>query len=273
MNYNFSVYLHTNQMNDIPAKVAKYSFEKHNPGLEIYIEYLENHPNLLEYHNASFFRGNSQLTWDTSKHQSFFPIRFLCGESHINARRNHKWILVIDPDVFCLKDLSIFNSYIEQAENENKSIIAWNKNSSVMLINTEESRWTEASLIQKVFIEKQDFNNWMFLQPYSVVELPKKFNEYDIIKPDTILLHTTNTETQPWKTGIRYQAWELHNQPYNPNSPTLEFKNHPNPQVKSFVFELFKEAYEHDLFTLDEVESSINNRALRPDIIQICNLI
>ena len=134
--YNFAVYLHSNQMNAVPTKVSKYSFEKLNPGLNVYVDPLEDHPKLLEYHNHTLYRGKKKLNWDSTKHQAFFPVRFLCGETHKTNNRQEKWILVTDPDIFCLKDLEVLNSYITQAEEKNINIIAAKRNSAVMLLNT-----------------------------------------------------------------------------------------------------------------------------------------
>ena len=270
--YNFAVYIHCNRMNDIPAKVAKYSFEKQNPGLNVHLEYLEDHPKLLENHNHYFYRDGVKMQWDTTKHQSFFPVRFLCAESHKAKKRTEKWILVTDPDIFCLKDLEKLNSYIKKAEEKKSNIIAHGSNSSVMLLNTEKVNWTEDELIRDVFKKKANFDNWMYLNFPKVLTLPGAYNQYDRITKNTALLHTTKTETQPWKTGITYEEWELHNKIRKPNNKKLKFKNHPSRLVRECVFSLFKEAYDNKIFSLDEIEEAIRDKALRCDIKLVCDL-
>lgn len=259
-------------MNEIPSKVAAYSFKKLNPGLDVYISYLEDYPILLKNHDKPFYRSGRRLVWDTSKHQSFFPVRFLCAETHRKMKRDKRWILVIDPDVFCLKKLDSLNSFINAAEAINKNLIAWNSNSSVMLVDTEKISWSEQSLIEDVFLRNDDFDKYMFLRNYPHCPLPRQYNMYDVIKDETIMLHTTNTETQPWKTGVQYLEWELHNKPRHPNARTLTFREHPNQKVKNTVFSLFKESYEDGQFTLKDIELAIANRALRSDIKEVIGL-
>jgi hypothetical protein len=281
--YSFATYIHSNKMNEIPTRVARYSFEKHSPGLNIYIERLEDHPKLLQYHNQPFYRGLTkskiekppltELNWDSNKHQAFFPVRFLCCETHKANNRPEKWILVVDPDIFCLKNLEVLNSYIRKAEEANIGILAVDSNSSCMLINTEVIRWTEDSLIQDMFIAHNDFDNWMFLRNNGeLIDLPVIFNQGDTVNAKTVMLHTTKTETQPWKSGIRYKSWEIHNKVPNAEDKTLVFKEHRSKKVKTTVFNFFKEAYENKLFSDSEIRSSIENRALRPDIKCVCNI-
>ena len=95
-------------MKDIPTRVSKYSYIKNNPGINIWIDNLEEHPNLLNYHNQSFYRDENKLSWDSTNHQAFFPVRFLCVETHKNNLRKEKWILIADPDIFCSVVCSIF---------------------------------------------------------------------------------------------------------------------------------------------------------------------
>lgn len=260
-------------MNDVPTRVAKHSYEKHNPDLNVYVDNLEDHPKLLRCHNQAFYRGKFKLNWDSTKHQGFFPVRFLCCETHRINNRPEKWILVVDPDIFCLKNIEVLETYIQQAENDNINIIAFAALSSCMLLNTESIDWSEDFLIQDMFTKHNDFDNWMYLRGHGKqINLPKIFNQSDTISPETVLLHTTKTETQPWKTGIKYQEWELHNKIYDPNAKQLTFKDHPDELVKNTVFNLFREAYENNLFSDDEIDTSIENRALRPDIKLVCNI-
>jgi hypothetical protein len=270
--YKYAVYIHTNQMNDVPTRIAKYSYKKHNPNLNIWTDKLEDHPELLKYHNYSFYRDGKQLNWDSTKHQAFFPVRFLCVETHKKNNREEKWILVADPDIFCLKNLDVLNEYINEAEKNNLNIISVEGLSSMMLLNTEKINWTEAGIIQDVFVDKNNFNKWMFLQGFSQLRLPKIFNHHDTMDANTVLLHTSNTETQPWKTGIKYKEWELHNKIPSANSIELTFSDHPNQEVKKAVLSLFTEAYEKNLFSNADIDEGITEKALRPDIKHVCNI-
>jgi hypothetical protein len=269
MNYNFCVYIHSNNFNYIPTLVSKYSFTKENKDLDIYIENLDDHPKILSNNNSFFYRSGKKLQWDSTKHQSFFPVRFLCVESHKKNNRKHRWILVIDPDIFCIKSIEILNQYIKEAESKEIPIISHNGESSMMLIDTSIINWTEVDLINDMFIEKNDFNNWMFLKKYKYLNIPSIFNEKDTINNNTILLHTTNTETQPWKTGIKYYESELHNKIKSKNDKLMEFKEHKSCDVKKFVFSLFNEIYNKNIISEEDIKNAINNKYIRPDILKI----
>lgn len=281
--YNFDIYIHTNLKNYVPAMVGKYSFEKLNSSIKVFVEILENYENLIKNNNSIFYRNNNQLQWNITKSQSFFPLRFLCIETHnkrkINDSNLKKWILIVDPDIFCVKNLQILNQYIEQAEQSNLNIIACRKqlnlfNSSFMLVNSDEINWNENYLIEDVFVNKNDFDNWMFLKSHSVLEIPDIFNCYDEIKNDTCVLHTTRTETQPWKSGILYKESDLHNKISNLlEKKNKKFREHPNQNVKDYVFGLFKEAYDLNYITNENIDIGIQTEGLRNDIRLKCNIL
>lgn len=273
MKYKFCVYIHSNNFNKVPATVAMHSFKKNNNGLEVFIENLEDHEKILKYHNSIFYRKGKKLKWDSEKHQSFFPVRFLCVESHKLKKREYRWILVVDPDVFAIRDISILNDYINEAESKEKNIISHKGESSVMLIDTHKIEWTEDFLIHDMFENKNDFDNWMYIKNSDFLEIPVNFNEKDKINKNTYLLHTTCTETQPWKTGIKYYDYELNNKIESNNPKKMEFKDHKDKNVKYFVFNMFKSAYEEKLITINDIEYSILNKHLREDILKICGII
>ena len=276
MTYNFSVYIHTNRMNHVPAQVAKYSYCKHNPELEVYLDYLEDHPPLLKYDKSTFYRhygGKKKLCWLANKYQAFFPVRFLCSETHKKKKRKHKWILVVDPDIFCLKSLSVLNDFIKEAEKKKINVIAIQRNSKVklssaMLLNTEKILWNEADLLEDMFEKKNDFDKWMFLQEFNCLNLPDEFNLSDELYEDTVMLHVSKPQTQPWKTGIAYKECELDNLMPGKDSKTLIFEKHPNDEIYKMVIKLFEEAYENKYFSDAEVGEAINIKALRPDILK-----
>jgi hypothetical protein len=269
MKYNFCVYIHSNKFNYVPTMVSKHSFLKENEGLDVYVETLEEHEKLLTYHNSIFYRDEKKLQWDSTKHQAFFPVRFLCVEAHKNKNRNNRWILVVDPDIFCLKNINVLNEFIKKAEKENISIISHKNQSSMMLLDTTKIDWTEDEIVDSMFIQKNNFNDWMRLRKNRTLNIPSSFNEKDKIKKDTYLLHTTCTETQPWKTGIKYSESELHNKIKRTNEKLLQFEEHPSKQVKQKVFSLFFEAYNKKIITKDEIEMAIENKNIRSDILKV----
>lgn len=271
--YGFDVYLHSNKMNKVAADVSKYSFLKNNSGINIYIENLEDHEYLLQHDNKYFFRGNNKLLWDASKHQSFFPVRFFCVETHKKLKRENKWILVCDPDIFCLSDLSSIQQYIYEAESKNKDIIAYNKLSSSMLLNTQNIDWSEKKIVDDMFEIKNDFDNWLLLKNKDVLNMPKEYNSYDSIDSNTKLLHVSKTECQPWKTGIRYCKSDIHNRiPNNNHLKSEVFQRHPNEKIENTVFQLFKNAYKNQYINKKDILENIELNGLRSDILEICEI-
>ena len=91
------------------------------------------------------------------------------------------------------------------------------------------------------------------------------YNEYDKITDKTILLHTTKTHTQPWKTGLTYKDHELHNIPISNDSKELVFEKHKSQQVEDFFFKLSKEAYDNNFINDDLIKLSIKNKYIRRD--------
>lgn len=274
----FDIYIHTNKKNDVPAKVGKYTFIKYNPSINVYLKYLEDCNLILKNHLNYFIRDKSKLQLDINSSQSFFSVRFTCCEEHKQKKRKKRWILVIDPDIFCYKPLTELNDYILNAEKNNVHILACKKqgglfNSSFMLLDTKFINWTEASIVDSMFNKKEDFNNYMYLNYSNIGLLPDNYNHYDKIIDDTKCYHTTKTITQPWKTGIKYNKSDLHNRPKIKNEKKTEiFKEHPNKTLKQILFNEFKEAYNNNYISVQDIENGIRCEGLRKDIYNVCDI-
>lgn len=273
MTYTFDVYIHTNEMNFVPAKIVQYSLEKYNPGLTVYLYKQEQCHTLLGNHLNSFYRSGQLLQWNKTKSQSFFPVRFMCVEEHKRQNRNSRWIVVMDPDIFCIKSIRGLEAFIQRAEENHKSILACKKqqnkyNSSFMVLDTHNIDWTEETICFDIFEKHRNFDDYMFLEAFDPLELPGEYNEYDTIKSNTILFHTTMTVTQPWKTGIQYCKSDLHNNPYKPNEPMSVFQEHPNTLVKQTFFLLASESYKYQYITDTDIQTGIEKKGLRADLMR-----
>lgn len=272
MDYNFDLYIHSNLKNRIPALVSYYSFLNENPNLQIYIKNLEDCNLLYKCNNKLFIRNKTDCMLNINSSQSFFFVCFLCCEEHKIKLRNKKWILVIDPDIFCLKNIYKLNEFIEHAENINKTIICYNNLSSFMLINTEKINWTEQNIVQNIFELKEDAENYMGLSKYKseILNIPEEFNSYDKLNAITICLHTSQTHTQPWKTGIKYFPSDLHNRiPNKLEKKDKIFEEHSNKEIIQTIFSLFKRARDNNFFTDKEIQEEIKRENIRPDIFNL----
>ena len=267
---NFDLYIHSNMKNKIPALVSSHSFKAHHPDLNIYIEYLENLPLLMDCDKKTFVRSN-QCMLNVKSSQSFFFVRFICCEL-AKKRSSKKWILIIDPDIFCLKSIENLNEYIVEAENKNKNIICYNGLSSFMLINTDKISWTEENIVNNIFNLKENADNYMLLKKYKkeLLNIPEKFNSYDELHLETICLHTSNTSTQPWKTGIKYFPSDLHNGiPNKDEKKTCIFQKHKSGNIETKIMSIFKNAFLDKCFTTDDLKEEIIRENIRPDILQL----
>ena len=265
--YNFDLYIHSNRKNKVPALVSSYTFRKHNPSLNISIANLEDCNLLMECNKKRFRRGNKELQLNIKSSQSFFFVRFICCEIAKN-KKSKKWILIIDPDIFCLKSIITLNDFINKAEQNNKSIIAYNKLSSFMLINTDMINWSEANIVKNIFDKKEDGDNYMMLKKYYnyILPIPDIFNSYDKLSNETICLHTSKTTIQPWKTGIRYFPSDLHNKIPDKNEKKNQVFGKHSKTIEKFTLNFFKEALINEYFSKDDLTKEIKRENIRPDI-------
>ena len=271
--YNFDLYIHSNRKNKIPALVSYWSFKKHNNTLNIHIENMENLPLLMHCNNKYFTRNNKECMLNINSSQSFFFVRFICCEL-AKKKNSKKWILIIDPDIFCLKNIEKLNEYISIAESKNKDIICYNNLSSFMLINTEKIDWCEKTIVHNIFDLKENADNYMQLKRYNnvIFNIPEEFNSYDKLNSKTICLHTSKTTSQPWKRGIKYFPSDLHNRiPNKYEKKELTFEKHKSEEIEKKTIGIFKEAFDNKYFNSEDLKEEIHRENIRPDIFKILN--
>ena len=265
----FDIYIHSNKKNTIPAKVGKYTFEKLNDKT-VEIVNMEFFEKLMKKNRKQFIRNNNICELNTNSSQSFFLVRFLVPYYHkYILKKDTKWLLVTDPDIFCIKPINEeLDKYILEAESKNKDIICYNNLSSFMLINTHNFIWNPDELLDKVFDKKDNFDNYMLLKKYDsiILDIPEYFNHYDKLDKNTKCLHTSLTTTQPWKCGLPYLLHDLHNIPYNSKNKTVfHFDQHKNKEIENKFFELFNETYKNGEITDEDIKEALDCEGLRKD--------
>tara|TARA_B100000941_G_scaffold288327_1_gene265011 strand:- start:624 stop:1454 length:831 start_codon:yes stop_codon:yes gene_type:complete len=266
------VFIQSNKFQSIAAKVAKYSFERFGCNAEIIS--VEKNEILKGKLNNKMLR-NQKITKYKNDLQSFTLLRFLAP----SLDRQNKLILVIDPDIFALKNpKDLFN----EIENEEYDIACTFYNglprSEMMLINTKKINWNFKTIIEKLFnydLDYADLMNLSFHKELKVKNINKKYNSHDIIEADTVLLHTTNRLTQPWKEGLKinfeknnfskYYKFKqylkkLLKKEYDKDILYKSFQTHPDKNVISVIKNLFNEAkknnYIKDLDIKIEIEKN-----------------
>ena len=270
---NLKIFIQTNPQQELAAKVSMYSFVKF--GFKN-VELLKLHNNeiLRQNFGKKYLRNGKLVTFDPNDLQSFTFLRFLPPKLI-----NNGFCLVVDPDVFVVSDPGKINDYMGSS---NFQIFCTKKNlkfrSEVMLINCNNNfkLWNFDKIIEDIFSQKIDYNkliNLDFIEEKKIGLLGPSFNSLDQIYKDTILLHTSNRITQPWKEGLNIDFTvsaskyiycknlikKIVGLKHNEKIFEKKYKAHPNENVNSFVKKVFLEAYENNYFNKKELDYSLKN--------------
>lgn len=271
------IFIQANTQQLLGAKIAKYALEtrgeaaKHN--IPVTIMHVEKMPLYMQYANITYLRGNELRTHDPNDLQFFTLSRFF-PPSLMDFKGR---ALVIDPDIFALKSiLPLFELKLSAPIAACKKKDAWD--SSVMVLdNRELPHWQPPQLLEGLKNHTEEYTSWITLQKEQVMEIPRTFNSLDTLTEDTVLLHTTNRITQPWRTGLPIDF--TRNTPpalfgIIPRIPLLKlrgkwpntYQQHPDKKIETLVLSLFKEAYRDGVITREEIDMAIADNNLRKDI-------
>jgi hypothetical protein len=265
------IYIQTNNQQRLAAKIAKASFvERGFNKNNIFFLDLEENKFLKSYLNSSYIR-NGKITKYKNDLQSFTLLRFFAPE--INKYKDK--ILVIDPDVFaCKNPESIFNNL----HDEDEICCTFYNNfprSEVMLINANKVRWDFKQIIRSLFDQKIDYKDLMnltFDKNIKIKKIKNIYNSHDSINNNTVLLHTTNRITQPWKEGLKidfdkkyfslftkYKNFikKLLGLNYNKSITEKFYIRHPDPNVLKKIKSCYEYALKNNIISLNEVKQEI----------------
>lgn len=264
------IYIQTNKQQFLASKISAYSFKRF--GLDVKLINFEENDFLKKYVNKKYLR-NKKLTKYKDDLQSFTILRFLAPKlSNYNGK-----ILVTDPDVFALSNPNIIINETDDAHNIYCTFYNNFPRSEVMLIDAEKVLWNFEEVVKNLFSKKLDYKNLMnltFDKTLKIKKIQNKFNTHDCINESTVLLHTTNRLTQPWKEGLDID-FERHNFSYynfmknllkkflnkdfDKNFFVKKYQQHPNMQVINTVKQLFFEARKENFITEDEINHALKN--------------
>ncbi len=285
MKNDLKIYIQSNPQQLTAAKVAKYSFKKQ--GFEnIEIINLEDNSLLKGKFGNKFKRNGKIISFDPNDLQSFTLLRFFPPQICKN-----KYCLIIDPDVFAVKNFDkIFDIHID----DKLKIYCTKKNdrikSEVMLINAENfNLWNFEKIINDLFSLKIDYSeliNLDFIDKNSIGLIDENFNSHDEITDQTILLHTTNRITQPWKTGLdidySYHTSNLNllinyfkkyvGLNYQKKLLEKKYQTHPNGKVIEFVTRLFEGAIDSKNITYEELIFSVEKKFISKQFLDTLKL-
>ena len=278
------IYINTNKFQKIAALVSKYSFERY--GLKS-VELIEFEQISLLHNrvNHSYIRNN-QLKKFKDDLQSFTLLR-LFGPQLANYSGH---VLSIDPDIFAISDPT---KEIDKLEKLNKNISCPFNNgkirTEVIAFNCNKINWSHQKLLENLFNLKLDYNHLLNLSfvNESIGRISENLNKLDAINEDTVLLHTTNRITQPWKIGLKidFEKYYSRNFLIKENLKKIFFLNydrhaisnkylmHENKKVFNTICELFKEAYASGYFTKKMLHESLRNKYISKKFCKICEFI
>ncbi len=280
-----TVFIHTNQQQQLGAQVAAHSFRRqsrHPQRFDVRLLRLEETPHLHGRDGQRYLRSGQMATWHNADLQSFSPLRMMVPQ----VMRYQGRALVTDPDVF-----SVGGDVLELLDSDmgGKAVICRNLPAekgggagawatSVMLLDCAKlAAWRWDEQIDAMFAGRLDYKRWIQLAdepPQTIGELPVIWNSFDKLEADTRLLHMTERITQPWKTGLpidfdmnfqgpagQMRRWlrEHH------MLPAKRFQPHPDPRQEALFFSLLQECLDEKSVTEDELHQAVAAGHVRPD--------
>ena len=267
------ILIQSNKKQKLASKIAAASFIKQGFTHDN-IKFLEfeNNSLLKSKINKKYLRKGKIKTFKDDL-QSFTLLRFY-GPEFIDYKGK---ILVIDPDVFAIKNPKDISNFLDQDNYLACTFINQKPRSEVMMIDATKIRWKFKEIIEKLFnleIDYDDLMNLSFDKNLKINELDMCYNSHDQITEDSILLHTTNRITQPWKEGLDIDFERYHSKKniikqkirkflglkYNKEIIADKYYKHPNEEVIKKFKELFDYALQHKIINNDEVEDAIKNK-------------
>ncbi len=279
------IFICTNQNQLIGAKVAKNTILKKSKFLDDDVEIVHEKDvqELDNFFEHPYLRDGKMKMFDRDDMQSFTLLRF-----HIPEMMSYQGVaLVLDPDIFLVRDgleildnLDLESSAIFCRKGLKKD--SWS--SSAMLLNCNKlTHWRLGDYINKLHAGKIDYNDLinLRLESQKISELDSKWNEFDEINPETILLHTTEKLTQPWRTGLTLNSSIPPIFGFIPRIPIYALfgrdltigRNHPHSSVSNFFLSELSLCIESQIIDKSEIDEAINKKYIREDIYTALDLL
>lgn len=275
------LFIQANNKQVLGALLAKWCALKTWRGerpLEVHIMNVDDMPIFKNFNGKAYLRKGKLTTYDKNDLQSFTLTRFMPpGLSSFEGKA-----LVIDPDIFALKDISpVFNIDMGEA-----SVLACRKkdayDSSVMLFDCSKFKnYKIEDILKNLSDKKIDYDTVMTLKNIKKVgEIPRIWNNLDNFDDETIMIHTTDRLTQPWKTGLKID-FTIHDQGKYfgiiPKRWLLKLRGkipthylpHPNKNIDNLIFKLIKGAVDDGAIKIADIQREINLGNVRADLIEI----
>ena len=288
-NVKNTVFIHVNHKQWLGAVVGKYALEKnsaHSDKFDVQFIEVKNHAFMQEKEGQMYLRDGDWRRWLNNDLQSFTPLRFMPPELMGYEGR----ALVIDPDVFAVKDVWELLS----RDMEGYALMCRPKSgnkgrrgalaSSVMLLDCAMlDHWCLERQFNEMFEGQRDYMHWigLFLEDRDTIGLfENEWNDFDKLTPDTKMLHTTKRKHQPWKTGLKIDYRMADTFRLFPPKHWLRrarrsvfgdyllagrYQPHPDPNQERFFFTLVSECLDKGIITEAVIRDEMAHDHLRHD--------
>ena len=268
------VLIQSNKFQKIAAEVARYSFIKQGIS-DVEIINLEEHDILVKNFGKKYLRNGKLTTFNNKDLQSFTLLRFIPTKLHIND-----FCLIVDPDIFAIKNpMSEINKILDNKTDIYCTKINGKLRTEVMILNLKNNIWHFDSLIDDLFSKRIDYSdliNLKFINDKKIKIIDNKFNDHDKINENTILLHTSNRLTQPWKEGLEINFKNHYSKiyiiknyirfiigkKYDEKIISNKFLRHPDENIIKIVKNLFEEAYKNNFININKIKSALFNKSI-----------
>ena len=269
-----NIYIHTNNKQSIGAKVAKYLWEEIGCR-NVEIINVDELGILDGLWNEEYLRGGKIEKFSKEDLQSFTMSRFYPEKI---TRDDY---IVTDPDVFptCASAYEAIKIIASDATRNPLNVtVSEGKagfNSSVMIRSAGSRRLWDFDAMLTALLEKQaDYNDFILLKFVTplISLVDERFNSFDILNDNTLLLHNTGRLTQPWKEGLPVDFINHKQSPASRLSKqnTLQrYKRHPDEKQIKFFMAALARAVKAGSISQNELELAASRKYVRQDIVEV----
>ena len=273
------VFIRTNKKQILGGMLGKHAILRtaaHPEQIEVRYMIVDDLPLFRDFQGKSYKRHGETITYDINDLQSFTLSAFMAPELAGYEGR----AMVIDPDIFALADVeALFNRDLQ-----GKALAARPKrgvwDTSVMMLDCAKLRhWNMKKILDDLAAGRTSYEEWMSLKNEQVQDLEPEWNSWDVLVPETKLLHTTNRLTQPWRAGLKVdftrnrmpklfgvipREWIARLRGTIPS----RYQEHPDQKIRAFFFELVRDALAKGAVTEEQVRSEIAAGHVRKDLME-----
>lgn len=274
-----TVFVQANDRQYFGARISAYSFKRKSrspESFDVRILDIRDFPRLMQP-GKSILRDGFMREWDPDDLQSFTPLRF----APPSLMQFEGRAVVVDPDCFAVGDVAELLS----SDMDGKAIRAvWQEPvtgkeprwaTSVMLLDCSKlEHWDFGRQLDQLFAHKFDYLPWSRLQfedQATIGRIEPEWNSFDMLTPDTRILHTTRRRTQPWKTGlpVDYMLHEAKRFRFASALWQPRYVKHPDRNVEAFVYALLAEMLDSGVVTTSELNSEMAANHIRHDSLKL----